>query len=100
MCAALMFISSWYYALAAIGIAIGIYKYIEYKGYVHKGQHFVQIFTDRQKEHQICQLFLFSFFTILAQEIIVLISYDLYSIIEIRGEMISCYILSAVWLQS
>lgn len=32
LCVVLMFVSSWYYALVAIGIAIGIYKYIEYKG--------------------------------------------------------------------
>ena len=32
LCVALMFISSWYYALVAILIAAGIYKYIEYKG--------------------------------------------------------------------
>lgn len=29
-----MFISSWYYALVAIGVAVCIYKYIEYKGWV------------------------------------------------------------------
>ncbi|XP_064611354.1 solute carrier family 12 member 4-like isoform X2 [Liolophura sinensis] len=32
MCIALMFISSWYYALLAIALAVCIYKYIEYKG--------------------------------------------------------------------
>nr|CDS29060.2 solute carrier family 12 [Hymenolepis microstoma] len=32
ICLMLMFISSWYYALAALAIAGGIYKYIEYKG--------------------------------------------------------------------
>ncbi|KAK7498877.1 hypothetical protein BaRGS_00009969 [Batillaria attramentaria] len=32
LCITLMFISSWYYALAAIAIAGCIYKYIEYKG--------------------------------------------------------------------
>ncbi|XP_038158892.1 solute carrier family 12 member 4 [Cyprinodon tularosa] len=32
MCLALMFISSWYYAIAAMGIAGMIYKYIEYQG--------------------------------------------------------------------
>ncbi|XP_025076500.1 solute carrier family 12 member 4-like isoform X4 [Pomacea canaliculata] len=32
LCITLMFISSWYYALAAIAIACCIYKYIEYKG--------------------------------------------------------------------
>ncbi|XP_056009154.1 solute carrier family 12 member 6-like isoform X2 [Ostrea edulis] len=32
LCVCLMFISSWYYALIAIGIAVCIYKYIEYKG--------------------------------------------------------------------
>ncbi|XP_061166626.1 solute carrier family 12 member 4-like [Saccostrea echinata] len=32
LCVTLMFISSWYYALVAIGIAVCIYKYIEYKG--------------------------------------------------------------------
>ncbi|XP_072169612.1 solute carrier family 12 member 4-like [Diadema setosum] len=31
-CIALMFISSWYYALVAIGVAAFIYKYIEYQG--------------------------------------------------------------------
>lgn len=34
MCLALMFISSWYYAIVAMGIAGMIYKYIEYQGYV------------------------------------------------------------------
>jgi len=29
-----MFITSWYYALIAILIAVAIYKYIEYKGLV------------------------------------------------------------------
>jgi len=29
-----MFITSWYYAIVAILIAAGIYKYIEYKGFV------------------------------------------------------------------
>jgi len=29
-----MFITSWYYAIIAILIAAGIYKYIEYKGFV------------------------------------------------------------------
>ncbi|KAJ6666090.1 hypothetical protein lerEdw1_000994 [Lerista edwardsae] len=32
ICLALMFISSWYYALAAMLIAVMIYKYIEYQG--------------------------------------------------------------------
>ncbi|CAL8404327.1 unnamed protein product [Boreogadus saida] len=32
MCVALMFISSWYYAIVAMGIAGLIYKYIEYQG--------------------------------------------------------------------
>ncbi|XP_067930214.1 solute carrier family 12 member 4-like isoform X2 [Watersipora subatra] len=32
LCVALMFISGWYYALMAIAVALGIYKYIEYKG--------------------------------------------------------------------
>nr|CAB3266103.1 potassium-chloride cotransporter [Phallusia mammillata] len=32
MCIALMFISSWYYALVALALAAGIYKYIEYCG--------------------------------------------------------------------
>ncbi|XP_078687831.1 solute carrier family 12 member 4-like isoform X6 [Branchiostoma floridae x Branchiostoma belcheri] len=32
LCVALMFISSWYYALAAMVLAGGIYKYIEYRG--------------------------------------------------------------------
>ena len=34
LCIALMFVSSWYYALVAIALAGGIYKYIEYRGYV------------------------------------------------------------------
>lgn len=34
LCITLMFLSSWYYALAAIAIAAGVYKYIEYKGLV------------------------------------------------------------------
>ena len=32
MCIAVMFMSSWYYALLAMGIAGIIYKYIEYRG--------------------------------------------------------------------
>lgn len=32
LCISLMFISSWYYALAALFLALCIYKYIEYKG--------------------------------------------------------------------
>lgn len=32
LCLALMFISSWYYALVAMVIAGCIYKYIEYRG--------------------------------------------------------------------
>ncbi|CAG5131234.1 unnamed protein product, partial [Candidula unifasciata] len=32
LCIVLMFISSWYFALAAIALAFCIYKYIEYKG--------------------------------------------------------------------
>ncbi|XP_052816164.1 solute carrier family 12 member 6-like isoform X2 [Mya arenaria] len=32
LCVCLMFISSWYYALTAIAVAVCIYKYIEYKG--------------------------------------------------------------------
>ena len=32
LCIALMFISGWYYALIALAVALGIYKYIEYKG--------------------------------------------------------------------
>ena len=32
MCLAVMFMSSWYYALVAMGIAGVIYKYIEYRG--------------------------------------------------------------------
>ena len=34
MCVALMFVSSWYYAIVAMGIAGLIYKYIEYQGCV------------------------------------------------------------------
>ena len=34
ICLALMFISSWYYAIVAMVIAGMIYKYIEYHGYV------------------------------------------------------------------
>jgi len=34
LCLTLMFITSWYYAIVAILIAAGIYKYIEYKGCV------------------------------------------------------------------
>ena len=32
LCLIIMFISSWYYAIGAILIALGIYKYIEFKG--------------------------------------------------------------------
>lgn len=35
ICLALMFISSWYYAIVAMVIAGMIYKYIEYHGYVY-----------------------------------------------------------------
>uniref|UniRef100_A0A671VUC2 Solute carrier family 12 member 4 n=1 Tax=Sparus aurata TaxID=8175 RepID=A0A671VUC2_SPAAU len=38
MCLALMFISSWYYAIVAMGIAGMIYKYIEYQGYLFSTQ--------------------------------------------------------------
>lgn len=34
ICLALMFVSSWYYAIVAMVIAGMIYKYIEYHGYV------------------------------------------------------------------
>lgn len=34
ICLALMFVSSWYYAIVAMVIAGMIYKYIEYQGYV------------------------------------------------------------------
>uniref|UniRef100_A0A671L917 Solute carrier family 12 member 6 n=1 Tax=Sinocyclocheilus anshuiensis TaxID=1608454 RepID=A0A671L917_9TELE len=37
ICLALMFISSWYYAIVAMVIAGMIYKYIEYHGYVAMG---------------------------------------------------------------
>ena len=33
LCLTIMFISSWYYAVGALLIALGIYKYIEFKGY-------------------------------------------------------------------
>jgi len=36
LCLTLMFITSWYYAIVAILIAAGIYKYIEYKGFVSR----------------------------------------------------------------
>ena len=32
MCLGVMFLSNWYYAIAALGIAAAIYKYIEFKG--------------------------------------------------------------------
>lgn len=32
LCIAIMFMSSWYYALVAMGMAGLIYKYIEYRG--------------------------------------------------------------------
>lgn len=38
-CLALMFISSWYYAIVAMVIAGMIYKYIEYQGYVAMEMH-------------------------------------------------------------
>ena len=38
LCVCLMFISSWYYALVAIAVAVIIYKYIEYKGYAYCGE--------------------------------------------------------------
>lgn len=34
LCIALMFISRWYYALAALAVAAFIYKYIEFMGWV------------------------------------------------------------------
>lgn len=34
LCITVMFMTSWYYALLAMGIAGCIYKYIEYRGYV------------------------------------------------------------------
>jgi len=34
LCLVIMFITSWYYALAAIVLAGAVYKYIEYKGLV------------------------------------------------------------------
>ena len=39
ICLALMFISSWYYAIVAMVIAGMIYKYIEYHGYVAMEMH-------------------------------------------------------------
>ena len=39
ICLALMFISSWYYAIVAMVIAGMIYKYIEYHGYVSMEMH-------------------------------------------------------------
>ena len=44
LCLTLMFITSWYYAIVAILIAAGIYKYIEYKGFVS----YPFVFTQRQ----------------------------------------------------
>lgn len=44
MCLALMFISSWYYAIVAMGIAGMIYKYIEYQGYVWNSLYTVLMF--------------------------------------------------------
>lgn len=32
LCIAVMFMSNWYYALLAMGLAAVIYKYIEYRG--------------------------------------------------------------------
>ena len=34
LCLTIMFITSWYYALAALAVAIVVYKYIEYRGSV------------------------------------------------------------------
>lgn len=34
LCLALMIMSSWYYTIAALLLAAGLYKYIEYKGFV------------------------------------------------------------------
>lgn len=45
MCLALMFISSWYYAIVAMGIAGMIYKYIEYQGYVWRLASAVFLFS-------------------------------------------------------
>lgn len=46
MCLALMFISSWYYAIVAMGIAGMIYKYIEYQGYVWSLLH-IEEYVDK-----------------------------------------------------
>jgi hypothetical protein len=32
LCLSIMFISGWYYALIALVLALGIYKYIEFEG--------------------------------------------------------------------
>ena len=46
LCLTLMFITSWYYAIVAILIAAGIYKYIEYKGFVLARRFFENLFIN------------------------------------------------------
>jgi len=41
-----MFITSWYYAIVAILIAAGIYKYIEYKGFVRSADNLPVYFNN------------------------------------------------------
>ena len=47
MCIAVMFMSSWYYALLAMGIAGIIYKYIEYRGWVNPSKQVFCILSDK-----------------------------------------------------
>jgi len=46
LCLTLMFITSWYYAIVAILIAAGIYKYIEYKGFVRSADNLPVYFNN------------------------------------------------------
>ena len=45
LCLSLMFMASWYYTIVALLIAAGIYKYIEYKGYVPIPMYTVLLFA-------------------------------------------------------
>lgn len=54
ICLALMFISSWYYAIVAMVIAGMIYKYIEYHGYVAMVMYLLHAFVHVQYGSDSC----------------------------------------------
>lgn len=53
LCVSIMFMSSWFYALIAIGIACVIYKYIEYRGYAS----FIHLKKDRWHPKDLCSFY-------------------------------------------